>query len=236
VKLHAFVAMPFGKKLGLDGKPIDFNRVYDQYIKPALEAAGLEVFRADEEQVAGDIKTDMFQELLIADLVVADLTLDNPNVWYELGVRHALRSRGIVLVQGPRSTQPFDIYTDRKLNYALKDGLPDPAALEKDKAALTAMVKATMESWHGRKISPVYQLLPNLQEPQWKALRIGDVVEFWQAYDVWAERIELARKQGKIGDLLVLADEAPVAAFRAEAHLKAGVALRKAEHFGFVLE
>jgi tetratricopeptide (TPR) repeat protein len=236
LKLHAFVAMPFGKKPGPDGTVIDFNAVYENLLKPAIEDAGLEVFRADEEQAAGDIKTDMFQELLIADLVVADLTLDNPNVWYELGVRHALRSRGIVLVQGPRSTQPFDIYTDRKLNYSLQNGLPDPATLEKDQATLTEMVKATMESWHGRKISPVYQLLPNLQEPQWKALRIGDVVEFWQAYDAWSERIELARKQAKIGDLLVLADEAPAAVFYSEAHLKAGVALRKAEHFGFALE
>ncbi len=95
---HAFVAMPFGSKPAADGQLIDFNRVYAEYIRPALEAAGLEVFRADEEQRAGDIRTDMFQELLIADLVVADLTLDNPNVWYELGVRHALRARGVVLV------------------------------------------------------------------------------------------------------------------------------------------
>ncbi|MFA5923754.1 MAG: hypothetical protein WC856_21075 [Methylococcaceae bacterium] len=162
MKLHAFVAMPFGIKTGPDGKPIDFNGVYEEYIKPALEAAGLEVFRADEEQAAGDIKTDMFQELLIADLVVADLTLDNPNVWYELGVRHALRSRGTVLVQGQRATQPFDIYTDRKLNYSLQNGLPDSVTLKKDQAALTKMVKATLESWHDRKISPVYQLLPYL--------------------------------------------------------------------------
>ena len=93
---HAFVAMPFGIKPGPDGTPIDFNRVYRDYIKPALEAAGLEVFRADEERQAGDIRTDMFQELLVADLVVADLTIDNPNVWYEVGVRHALRARGVV--------------------------------------------------------------------------------------------------------------------------------------------
>lgn len=122
------------------------------------------------------------------------------------------------------------------MNYGLKNGLPDPATIEQDKMVLTAMVEATMESWHGRKISPVYQLLPNLQEPQWKALRIGDAVEFWQTYEAWAERIDLAQIRGKIGDLLVLADEAPVSAFRAEAHLKAGVALRKAEHFGFALE
>ena len=60
-KPHAFVAMPFGTKPGKDGQPIDFNRVYFHYIQPALTAAGLECFRADEEHRAGDIRVDMFQ-------------------------------------------------------------------------------------------------------------------------------------------------------------------------------
>ncbi|WP_020561440.1 TRAFs-binding domain-containing protein [Methylosarcina fibrata] len=236
MKPHVFVAMPFGNKPAPDGTSIDFNAIYDDLIKPACEEAGMDVFRADEEQAAGDIKTDMFQELLIADLVIADLTLDNPNVWYELGVRHALRARGVVLIQGPRKKQPFDIYTDRKLNYGLANGRPDPGTLEADKKALAGMVQATMESWHGRKISPVYHLLPNLQEPDWTSLRVGEAVQFWQAHETWKRRIELARLSGLIGDLLVLADEAPVAAFRAEAHVQAGIALRKAERFDFALE
>lgn len=236
MKPHAFVAMPFGVKKDSQGIEIDFNRVYSELIKPALEGAGLDVFRADEEGRAGDIRTDMFQELLIADLVVADLTLDNPNVWYELGVRHALRARGVVLVCGGRVTTAFDLYTDRKLRYSITNGVPDPATMEQDKKSLTDMVKATMESWHGRKISPVYHLMPNLQEPDWKSLRIGDVQEFWQQHDAWERRIELARKAGHIGDVLVLADEAPIAGFRAEAWIKAGETLRKAEHFNFALE
>jgi hypothetical protein len=89
--LHAFIAMPFGTKGG-----IDFNKVYDDYIKPALEAANFEVLRADKEVRAGNIQTDMFQELLLADLVIVDLSIDNPNVWYELGIRHALRARGVI--------------------------------------------------------------------------------------------------------------------------------------------
>ena len=84
---HAFVAMPFGIK-----EDIDFNAVFRDLIKPALEGAGFEVFRADEEMRAGNIRTDMFQELLLADLVVADLSIDNPNVWYELGVRFVTES------------------------------------------------------------------------------------------------------------------------------------------------
>lgn len=235
-KPHAFVAMPFGVKPGRDGTPIDFNRVYREYIAPALDAAGLEPFRADEERRAGDIRSDMFQELLIADLVIADLTIDNPNVWYELGVRHALRSRGVVLVSGGRVTTAFDVYTDRKLRYGLKDGAPDPATLEQDRQALVEMIRQTMESWHGRKISPVYKLLPHLQEPDWKTLRVGDVREFWEKHGAWERRIDLAGRTRRIGDLLVLAEEAPVAAFRAEAWFKAGAALRKAKQFAFALE
>jgi tetratricopeptide (TPR) repeat protein len=236
MKPHAFVAMPFGVKQDSQGHEIDFNLVYAELIKPALDAAGLEPFRADQELRAGDIRTDMFQELLIADLVVADLTLDNPNVWYELGVRHALRARGVVLICGGRVTTAFDLYTDRKLRYSIKDRGPDPATLEQDKENLADMVKATMESWHGRKVSPVYHLMPNLQEPDWKSLRIGDVREFWEQHDAWESRIALARKAGHIGDVLVLANEAPIAAFRAEAWIKAGEALRKAERFKFALE
>jgi tetratricopeptide (TPR) repeat protein len=233
---HAFVAMPFGTKPGPDGALIDFNRVYADYIAPALENAGLEPFRADQELRAGDIRTDMFQELLVADLVVVDITIDNPNVWYELGVRHALRARGVVLISGGKVSAAFDVYTDRKLRYSLKDGALVPDRLEAEKAQLTDIIRKTMESWHGRKISPVYNLLPNLQEPDWKSLRVGDLREFWERHEAWQKRIDLARRSNRIGDLLVLANEAPVAAFRAEAWLKAGEALRKAERFKFALE
>lgn len=236
MKAHAFVAMPFGLKKDGQGHEIDFNRVYAELIKPALEQAGLEVFRADEEQRAGGILPDMFQELLIADLVVADLTIDNPNVWYELGVRHALRARGVVLISGGLVPTAFDLYTDRKLRYSIKNQGPDSTTIEQDKKNLADIVTATMESWHGRKVSPVYNLLPYLQEPDWKSLRLGDAREFWERHKDWERRIGLARKAGQIGDVLVLADEAPIAAFRAEAWLTAGEALRKAERFTFGLE
>jgi tetratricopeptide (TPR) repeat protein len=238
MKPHAFVAMPFGNKPGPDGQAIDFNRVYEEYLKPGIEGAGLEVFRADEEQRAGDILTDMFQELLIADLVVADLTIDNPNVWYELGVRHALRARGVILVCGGHTTKAFDVYTNRKLRYNLKGNGPDPDTLTDDLTALTSMVRETMNSWHGRKISPVYQLMPNLQEPDWKSLRMaeGGIPEFWARYENWELRLESARKGDRIGNMLLLADEAPVAAFRAEAWIDSGIALLKAKHYDFALE
>lgn len=236
MKPHAFVAMPFGTKRNPQGEAIDFNRVYAELLKPALDAAGCEVFRADEEQRAGDIRSDMFQELLVADLVLADLTLDNPNVWYELGVRHALRARGVVIVQGPRETSPFDIYTDRKLRYRLKDGAPDPACLAADRDALTAMARATLDASSRRKVSPVHALLPHLQEPEWRSLLMGRDNEFGEAQERWQLRMDVARKRDRAGDLLVLADEAPTRALWIEAKRAAGQCLQELRQYSFALE
>lgn len=236
MKPHAFVAMPFGTKPGHDGTPIDFNRVYEELLKPALEAAGCEAFRADEEQRAGDIRTDMFQELLVADLVLADLTLDNPNVWYELGVRHALRARGVVLVQGPRPSTPFDIYTDRKLRYSIRDGAPDPATLERDRAAIATMARETLAASTRRVVSPVYSLLPHLRQPQWEQLLVEGDNEFGAAYQVWRDRVEVARRKQRPGDILVLADESPTRALALEARREAAGSLMKLQRFDFALE
>ncbi len=233
---HAFVAMPFGTKPGADGQPIDFNRIYAELLQPALRDAGCEVFRADDEQRAGDIRTDMFQELLVADLVLADLTLDNPNVWYELGVRHALRARGVLLVQGPRATQPFDIYTDRKLRYRLKDGAPDPAFVAADRAALAAMARATLDASSRRKVSPVYVLLDHLREPEWRTLLLAQQSEFSQGYEAWRSRMEVARQKSLAGDILTLADETPTQALWLEAKRLAGNCLLKLQHFDLALE
>ncbi len=229
--LHVFVAMPFGRK-----QEIDFDAVYGDYIRPALESAGFEVFRADQEQRAGDIRADMFQELLLADLVLADLSIDNPNVWYELGVRHALRARGVVLVQGDRAYQPFDIYTDRKLRYHLKDGVPDPEHLEADRQALAQMAQATIASWQGRRVSPVFNLLEGLKEPNWRNLLLSGDNEFRAAYETWRRRVEVARKGNRPGDILVLAEETPTWALRLEARCQAAKALTKLGQFGLALE
>jgi tetratricopeptide (TPR) repeat protein len=231
MQLHAFVAMPFGVKEG-----IDFNKVYTDYIKPALESVGFEVFRADEEQRAGNIRTDMFQELLLADLVIVDLSIDNPNVWYELGVRHGLRSRGVIQIQCKRDYLPFDVYVDRTLRYHIKDGVPDPQLLEADQKALATFAKETIDSWRERKVSPVYHLLRFLQEPDWKSLRVEEAKEFWEAYEAWEDRIEVARKTNRPGDILVLAGEVPTRMLRLETHRRAGKALLSLGQFAFALE
>ena len=229
--LHVFVAMPYGTKDG-----IDFNRVYSELIQPALENAGFDVFRADEEERAGDIRSDMFQELLLADVVIADLSIDNANVWYELGVRHALRSRGVIPIACREGPIPFDVYTDRTLHYHVKDGAPDPQCLQSDRTALATMVKETVAAWHGRKSSPVYNLLPFLKEPDWKTLRVGGAEEVWEKQEEWERRVATARVKQRAGDVIVLAEEAPAQALRREAHFVAAKTLRQLNQPSFALE
>jgi tetratricopeptide (TPR) repeat protein len=213
----AFLVMPFGCKPGPDGKDIDFDRVYHDYLKPAVEATGLRPHRADAERRGGSIHADMFQDLLMAELVVADLTVDNPNVWYEIGVRHALRASGAVLTYALRSKLPFDLNGQRMLHYTLTDGVPDPANLAAERAALTEAITATLEAWKGRKASPVYAQLPNLREPDWKSLKVGDVNEFWQALETWQGRIRVAQQRQRPGDILLLAEETPNRSLELEA-------------------
>ncbi len=229
---HVFIVMPFGIKEG-----IDFNSVYHDLIKPALLDVGLEPFRADEEILPGDIRADMFQELLMADLVVADLSIDNANAWYELGVRHGLRARGIVQIRRTGSNRiPFDVCVDRTLHYHLQDGVPDPQFLTADRALLGKVALETLQSQRSRPSSPVYQYLPNLQEPDWKSLRVKNADDFWQRHEQWESRVEVARKNNRPGDILVLADEAPSYALRLEGYRTAGNALISVGQFAYALE
>lgn len=92
---------------------------YDDLIKEAILKArpSLEVMRADDVSVPGTITTDIITRLMHSDYVVADVTFPNPNVFYELGLRHACKSGTIIIrdKSGPRV--PFDIAHLRYVEY-----------------------------------------------------------------------------------------------------------------------
>jgi tetratricopeptide (TPR) repeat protein len=152
-----FILMPFGRKPEPTGAMIDFDLVYAELIAPAVSAAGLEPLRADEETIGGIIHKPMFERLMLCPYAVADLTLANANVFYELGVRHALRPSSTVPVIARTNRLPFDVQMLRTVPYDLgSDGAPDPAKLEDAKASITAMLVAADK---GVKDSPLFQLL-----------------------------------------------------------------------------
>jgi tetratricopeptide (TPR) repeat protein len=233
---RGFVVMPFGRKADAKGEEIDFDLVYRELIAPALEDAEIEPFRADVEIRAGSIHADMFQELLFADVVVADLTIDNANAFYELGVRHALRDNATVsMFSSNRPWLPFDVIGERSLLYKPIGAPIDRQAVLRDRARLTDMIRATLLAWRGRKTSPVYRMLPNLEEPQWKRLKVGDINEFWQKLDNWRSWITTAVNKQRPGDILLLADETPNRILEIEALETAAKALLQLNSVAYAL-
>lgn len=227
VRPHAFVIMPFGRKKGTDGAIYDFNAIYSQLIKPSLEMAGFEPFRADEETASGDILTDMFQELLLADLCIADMSIDNANVFYELGIRHAFRKRGIVHIQAGRAYMPFDVFNVRTTPYHITpEGVPDPAFLEKDKAVISRVTRDTWASDIDAVQSPIFNLLDGLEEPDRKSLETPLATGFWREYNEWKDRLAVAERQKRIGDILLLSEEIRNPLIKEEAIGEAGLALK----------
>lgn len=104
-----FVVMGFGKKTDFEtGRTLDLNLTYNYIIKPAVIAARLKCIRADEITHSGPIDVPMYEQLLNADVVVADLSTSNKNAYYELGVRHALKPfTTIVICEDGIKTFPF---------------------------------------------------------------------------------------------------------------------------------
>ena len=104
----AFVLMPFDE---------EFDPVYSEFIKPVLEGAGLDVSRADNIESQQNILRDVMGGIGRSDLIIADLTTSNPNVYYELGVAHASRKPTIHLTQSLDDV-PFDLRSYRLIEYS----------------------------------------------------------------------------------------------------------------------
>ncbi len=118
MKKTCFVIMPFGKKKLIRNKKINFDSVYRDLIKTPMEnELDLHVVRSDEVGMAGWIHREMINHIFHADVCIADLTTENPNVFYELGVRHALRRGVTVLIKHTGFDLPFNVQGMRTIEY-----------------------------------------------------------------------------------------------------------------------
>jgi MAP3K TRAFs-binding domain len=187
-----FVVMPFGVKPDGYGGSIDFDAVYERLIAPAVSEANLQPLRADQELVGGIIHKPMFERLILSDYAVADLTTANANVFYELGVRHAVRPYSTVLIAAALGRIPFDLAPDRVLPYTL-DGRGSPAALPEELGRLADALEAAREASTD---SPVFQLVDDLPTAQIDRDKT-DVFREQAAYSASAKRrLAEARAQG----------------------------------------
>src|SRR5215831_4882836 len=186
---RVFIVRPFGTQQG-----VNFDQIEETLIRPALDrisAIGPEGGTTKEIIEQGNIREDMFRELVAADLVVADVSIHNANVFYELGIRHGLCPRATFMLRANVHQFPFDLQTDRYLAY-------DPVNPQTAVDELARSLKATVDS--RRTDSPVYNILPNLKPPDPAVLKVVS--------SEFREDVERARAALQRGDLRLLAYEA----------------------------
>ncbi|WP_084187815.1 metallophosphoesterase [Mycobacterium paraffinicum] len=240
-----FVIMPFGVRPLETGEPHDFDSFYREVLRPLAADAGYAVSRVDEVVETGEITDQAFKYLMNSDVVVADVSSPNGNVYYELGIRQAISSGRTILVAIKGTTLPFDIATQRVLFYdrqfhsdklfqrsftgALSTDLPEPVS----------RVRQSLESM-GLSLNPATDQATFEQEFNHKIERASSVEQLVAVWH-WAKNfptlptsglLKLSFKLAKVGDFvsaaLVLQAGYPQAEEDYEVHRQRGFYLRKA--------
>ncbi len=215
-----FVLMPFGQKKDpsrADQPAIDFNAIYENGIRPAIEDAGMVPVRADEEKTLGIIHKPMFERLLLSDFAIAELTIPNPNVFYELGVRHASRHNTTLPIFADHASLPFDTALLRARPDELQPNNafgPDEAAALRKSLGDRLKVLRELARTTDAEDSPVFQLVTASQQgnmPAEAALRRiqetdGSLYELLNRYsghdktDIFREMVAYAdRRKRELG-------------------------------------
>ena len=162
-KKTCFVLMGFGEKTDYrTQRKLDLDKTY-KIIRAAVEECDLECIRADDIIHAGVIDKPMYEQLLEADIAIADLSTSNENAIYELGVRHALRPHTTIVIAESEFCFPFD------LNHVLirhYQHLGTGIDFEEADRLKTELKKAITKLVDNHEVdSPVYTFLTDLSPP-----------------------------------------------------------------------
>jgi tetratricopeptide (TPR) repeat protein len=161
---RCFVVMGYGTKTDYaTGRKLDLDKSYRLLIKPVVEKQGLICIRADEISYSGSIDTLMFQLLLEADVVVADLSTANVNAFYELGIRHALKPCSTIIISENKLPYPFDINHVKIQSYTHLGDYIDYEEVLRFQKVLGDVLQSVMTN--EQTDSPVYTYLKDLTPP-----------------------------------------------------------------------
>lgn len=175
-----FVLVPVGRRSGGAGGEVDFDSLVHHVVEPAIRDAGLEPVRADQEVDGGIVQRSTFERLILCDVAVADLTTASAGVFYELGVRHAVRPSTTVLLVAQGARLPIDLDLERAFSYPLDAG-GRPADVDATRAALVERLEAASEA---RTDSPLYELVDGFVPPDVARLKT----------DVFRERVQYSTR------------------------------------------
>jgi hypothetical protein len=167
-KKRCFVLMGFGVKVDYKtNRSLDLDKTY-KIIRLAVETAGLECIRADDIVHSGVIDKPMYENLLSADVAIADLSTSNENAIYELGVRHALKPLTTIVIAEKQFKFPFDLNHLLIRPYEHLGSGIDFEEAERLKTELITLIRTIVPG--GAIDSPVYTFLPDLSPPSLPAL------------------------------------------------------------------
>lgn len=138
-----FVLMPIADAHGYE--PGHFGRVYEHLLKPAIIDAGFTPVRADDTVKTDYIVVGIIQKIIESEMVLCDFSARNPNVMYELGIRHAF-NKPVVLIKDRKTEKIFDI---QGLRYTEYDETLRIDAVNKDKSKIAASIRETVEASPG---------------------------------------------------------------------------------------
>lgn len=158
LKPICFMVMPYGRKATqvearMGPSEIDFNALWDKAYVPLIQSLGYEAVRADQD-VDVLIINQMLERLYFADLVLADMTIANGNVYYEVGIRHAAKKNGCVLLSASWARPLFDVAQNRSLRYPLPEG----DILDETAAAIIAAIQPGIPKL-AKGVAPMFQVL-----------------------------------------------------------------------------
>ena len=163
-KRTCFVVMPFGEKKDADGQDIDFNDIYEYFFKRTIAELDIVCTRCDEIDESGSIHEKMIREIYQSDIVVVDITTSNANVYYELGIRHALSKCVTLLIRRKGTIIPFNIQGLQVVEYDQTRF----RSIESAKGRIHEIIKNGLTN--RKNDSPVHQVLDLNIEPEGKPL------------------------------------------------------------------
>lgn len=160
--LSAFVIMPIGAKE--TEEYMHFLTIYNEFIKPVFEEYKFSTKRADEISETGSINTSVITHIATDDIVIADLTNLNPNVFYELGIRHTLKSNGtLLIIDSSKSTIPSDLSNYRNIKY--DSSAPAGAGLAELRKNLSKFIETFLNNKQKLKSdNPVHDVLKDFNK------------------------------------------------------------------------
>lgn len=156
-----YVSAPFGEKKDQAGRTVDFDRIYETVLVPAVREAGLSCIRGDELEARGVILKTVFSAVLGSSVMIADISTHSPNVVYELGIRHALRREVTLIIMASGNVIPYHMNYNRIYIYELdENGLMSDAEADRLRSVLTSVIRSSLQRVTSD--SPLYEFFPGL--------------------------------------------------------------------------